>query len=90
MSEPHGYLGQALRGERGRRGWTLREAERRCGGALSNCYLSQLETGRVCNPGAVAIDALARLYDMTHSDIVRLACTDVELAAHAASEAVRS
>jgi hypothetical protein len=44
---------------------TLREVESRTGGKVSNAYLSQIETGKVANPGADTLIALADVYGVT-------------------------
>lgn len=55
-------LGPYLRRLREELGLTLREVEQRTGGAVSNVYLSQLETGRRIDPHPRILLALARTY----------------------------
>lgn len=49
-----------LRGER----YSLRDVERLSGGAVSNVYLSQLETGLRSDPNPRILVALAHLYEV--------------------------
>ncbi len=58
-----------LREMRDSDGLSLREMSELCG--LSNPYLSQLETGRITNPGISALDSLARHYKLTHSEMMQ-------------------
>ncbi len=55
-------LAEWLRDLRRRRGLSLREVERATGNAVSNVYLSQLETGRRADPNPRVLVALAKAY----------------------------
>jgi len=50
-------LGELIAIARECKGWTLRDLERECG--VSNALLSQIETGKVRNPGFVTIVRIA-------------------------------
>lgn len=59
-SKDKGNKFEILRELRDRSGLTLREVELATG--ISNAYLSQLETGKIKNPGAQVFYSLAKLY----------------------------
>ena len=52
--------GEELRQYRKAKGWTIREAARQIG--ISNCYLSQMETGQRPIPASVAMSRAASVY----------------------------
>jgi len=58
---PLAKLLRDLRGER----YSLRDVERLTDGAVSNVYLSQLETGKRADPNPRVLVALARLYEVS-------------------------
>lgn len=61
-------LAQIIKAARLRKGWSLRQAEKRLG--VSNAYLSQLETGKQDNPTLSVISAICREYGLTPKAIV--------------------
>jgi transcriptional regulator with XRE-family HTH domain len=50
-------------------GFTLRQVESKTG--VSNAYLSQLETGKIKDPGFFTMIKLLDLYNLEPSDMVR-------------------
>jgi transcriptional regulator with XRE-family HTH domain len=51
-----------LRGDQGARGPFLRQLEQATDRAVSNAYLSQLETGKIRKPSPSVLHSLARIY----------------------------
>lgn len=51
-------LGELIAIARECKGWTLRDLERECG--VSNALISQIETGKVKDPGFATVVRLAR------------------------------
>lgn len=64
-------LGPFLRSARERTNLSLRAVEDATG--VSNPYLSQLESGKVRQPSPVVLHKLAKLYEVSYSDAMRLA-----------------
>lgn len=64
-SEPH--VGHILRRARQRRGWSLRDVERRTG--IPNPHLSQIERGRIRRPDSALLWTLTELYDLDFAKI---------------------
>jgi transcriptional regulator with XRE-family HTH domain len=64
-------LGDLLARERNRRGWSLREAERRSG--IHNAHLSQLEKGVIAKPAPAMVHTLADVYGLDFRKLMRLA-----------------
>lgn len=64
-------LARLLRQERTKRGWSLREVERRTD--VHNAHLSQIEKGHIERPAMALLFKLARLYDLDYSHLMRLA-----------------
>jgi HTH-type transcriptional regulator, competence development regulator len=63
-------LGKLLARERNRRGWSLREAERRTG--IHNAHLSQLEKGVIVRPAPAMLHTLAAIYELDFRRLMRL------------------
>jgi transcriptional regulator with XRE-family HTH domain len=70
MSDPT-PLGAYLRAARERLRLTLREVEVRT--AISNAYLSQIESGKVKEPSPGMLYRLADLYDESYAELMELA-----------------
>ena len=64
-------VGDLLREERQRRGWTLRDVERRTG--IHNAHLSQIEQGAIARPAPNMLFTLSALYDLPYERLMRLA-----------------
>lgn len=64
-------IGSTLRGLRRANGLTLAAIEAQTG--VQNGYLSQLETGKITNPGPQMLTRLAPAYGLTVDQILRLA-----------------
>lgn len=64
-------IGDRLTAERRRRGWTLREAERRSG--VPNAHISQVETGMIRRPGTGVLIRLAAVYEIPLPELLALA-----------------
>lgn len=56
-------FGQRLAFLRGRKGWTLRDLAYKTG--ISNPYLSQIETGKIQDPGLTKVLTLARVLSIS-------------------------
>ncbi|SRR5258707_9330934 len=78
-------LGQKLADARGKRGWSLREVERRTG--IQNAHLSQIETGGIERPAPNVLWALAEVYELDLQELLRMA-GHVEAAATASPGSV--
>ncbi len=63
-------LGQLLKRQRDRHGWTQQEVVDRAGLDRSSSYISSLETGKT-SPSVAELDALARLFGTTSLDMLR-------------------
>lgn len=61
-------LARILKEARLRKGWSLRQAEERI--AVSNAYLSQLETAKQVNPTLSVVSAICREYGLTPEAII--------------------
>jgi transcriptional regulator with XRE-family HTH domain len=66
-------LGKYLLSLRQRSGLTLRQVERATGDAVSNVYLSQLETGKRTDPHPRFLVALAKVYGVPVSSMFEAA-----------------
>ena len=64
-------LGQLLKKERVKRGWSLREVERRT--EIANAHLSQIETGIIERPDVGVLYRLANLYGIEWVRIMKIA-----------------
>lgn len=63
-------LGQLLKRQRDRHGWTQQEVVDRARLDRSSSYISSLETGKT-SPSVEELEALARLYGTTTLDMLR-------------------
>lgn len=77
-------LGEKLADARKRRGWKLREVERRTG--IHNAHLSQIENGGIARPNPNVLWTLAELYQIDYQELLRLAGHVEAGAADAASK----
>lgn len=64
-------LASAVAAARTKKGWSLRELERRSG--ISNVVISQIETGAIQDPGFSTISALARTLGLSMVALSKLA-----------------
>ena len=64
-------LGQFLKKERVKKGWSLREVERATG--IANAHLSQIETGAIERPAVSMLWTLANTYKVDFAKLMRLA-----------------
>ena len=64
-------LGAFLRLARKNKVLSLRDVEQLT--EISNAYLSQLENGKIQQPSPVILHKLSSLYDVSYSDVMRLA-----------------
>lgn len=64
-------LGELLRNERSKRGWSLRDVEEKTG--IHNAHLSQIESGAITRPAPNLLFTLASLYDLGYEKLMRLA-----------------
>ncbi len=64
-------LGRKLAAAREKRGWSLRDVEKRTG--IRNAHLSQIETGAIERPEPYALWTLALIYDLDFGELLRLA-----------------
>jgi len=78
-------LGEKLAAARAKKGWSLREVERRTG--IQNAHLSQIETGGIERPAPNVLWTLAQVYGLEYHELLRLA-GHVEVAARATPGAV--
>jgi transcriptional regulator with XRE-family HTH domain len=73
MQRPTSSLGHYLALIRDSRGLTLRAVAKATENAVSNPYLSQLETGKIKKPSPHILYALANLYGISYEDLMRRA-----------------
>jgi len=66
-------LGQYLASIRLDRKSSLRQVEERSNKAVSNAYLSQLETGKILQPNPTVLNALAEIYNISYMQLMKLA-----------------
>jgi len=66
-------LGQYLASIRLDRKLSLRQVEERSNKAVSNAYLSQLETGKILQPNPTVLNALAEIYNISYMQLMKLA-----------------
>jgi transcriptional regulator with XRE-family HTH domain len=71
MDEQEKSLGQTLQAARDAKKLSLRGVEKAVG--VSNAYLSQLESGKIKQPSPSVLHKLAELYEISYSDVMRLA-----------------
>lgn len=64
-------LGRLLKKERLRRGWSLREVERRT--QIANAHLSQIETGAIERPDVGVLWTLANAYGVDFAKLMQMA-----------------
>lgn len=64
-------LGEVVREARQEKGWTLREAADATG--IHNAHLSQIESGKILQPGQAILWTLAETYDLDFTKLLRLA-----------------
>jgi transcriptional regulator with XRE-family HTH domain len=64
-------LGELLREERTKRGWSLREVAEKTG--IHNAHLSQIESGGIARPAPNLLFTLAALYGLRYEELMRLA-----------------
>lgn len=69
MNEASKNLGRFLREARQRKQLTLRAVESAT--AISNAYLSQLESGRIRQPSPTLLHKLSELYGVSYADAMR-------------------
>lgn len=74
MSAAAKAFGDHLRRLREARHWSLREVDRRTGGAISFSWLSRLEKGRGRSLNIDLIAEIARAYGVSFEDLCRRAC----------------
>ena len=78
-SEPQGGqtmttpIGDHLKSKRRERHLTLRQVEAITNGAVSNAYLSQVETGHVKNPSAIMLYRLSVAYGIDYGELMEIA-----------------
>lgn len=70
MTTVYTQLGGFLQATREEKSLSLREVERRTG--ISNAYLSQLEGGKVRQPSPVILHKLAKVYETSYPELLRL------------------
>ncbi len=66
-------LGQYLASIRADRRLSLRQVEEQTGKAVSNAYLSQLETGKIQQPSPNVLHTLAEIYKIEYIQLMELA-----------------
>jgi transcriptional regulator with XRE-family HTH domain len=66
-------LGQELCRLRSLKGWTLRDVEERTKKKVSNSYLYQLENDKVKGPSPNILHELSVVYDVSYSELMKLA-----------------
>lgn len=66
-------LGQYLASIRLDRKLSLRQVEEKSNKAVSNAYLSQLETGKILQPNPTVLNALAEVYEISYLQLMKLA-----------------
>jgi transcriptional regulator with XRE-family HTH domain len=66
-------LGQHLAAIRDNRGLSLRQVEELSKGAVSNAYLSQIETGKILQPSPNILHTLAGIYKISYGELMRMA-----------------
>lgn len=64
-------LGSYLKDARLNYGLTLRESEHHSG--ISNAYISQIENNKIKQPSPLILEALAKIYDLDYSKLMRMA-----------------
>ena len=64
-------LGEVLRDERTKNGWTLREVEEKTG--VHNAHLSQIESGAITKPAPNILFTLAAFYGLDYQRLMKLA-----------------
>ncbi len=64
-------LGETLAAARAKRGWTLREVEKKTG--IHNAHLSQIEKGTIERPDPNMLWTIATVYELDFQDLMRLA-----------------
>lgn len=64
-------LGTKLADARAKRGWSLREVEKRTG--IHNAHLSQIETGAIERPDPNILWTVAALYELDYPELMRMA-----------------
>lgn len=52
---------------------SLRDVERETNNAVSNAYLSQLESGKIIKPSPHILESLARVYNVPYEDLMAVA-----------------
>ena len=84
-----GPIGPVLRKARARRGWSLREVERRTG--IANAYLSQVERGAIRKPDGAVLWQLSDLYRLDFALLAKwCGHTSAEATASTMSVALRA
>lgn len=68
VTDPLGF-NLYLRKLRKDRGWSLRDVEKITSGAISNAYLSQIESGKVDAPSVIMIHRLSTAYGVDFDDL---------------------
>lgn len=66
-------IGDHLKIKRRERQLTLRQVEKITNGAVSNAYLSQVETGKVACPSAVMLHRLSAAYGIDYGELMEIA-----------------
>lgn len=75
-------IGDHLKAKRRERGFTLRLVERITNGAVSNAYLSQIETGKVKCPSAIMLHRLSAAYGIDYGELMEIAIGEREPERH--------
>jgi transcriptional regulator with XRE-family HTH domain len=68
-----GTLGQYLQNVRLARNFSLRQVEGLTNKAVSNAYLSQIESGKVAQPSPNILHALANAYSVSYEQLMEMA-----------------
>ncbi len=71
MDNRQNALGDSLKASRNAKKLSLRDVEREI--AISNAYLSQLESGKIRHPSPNVLHKLASLYDVSYRDLMQIA-----------------
>jgi transcriptional regulator with XRE-family HTH domain len=73
MSEKNAELGIYLKELRVVKKMSLRDVEKATNNAISNAYLSQLESGKISKPSPHILNHLAKAYDIPYEDVMVVA-----------------
>ncbi len=73
MSDKKPELGLYLRELRIVKDLSLRDVEKATNNAVSNAYLSQLESGKIVKPSPHILENLAKVYEVRYEDLMAVA-----------------